>query len=118
MKLNNILILLLLVPTFSTAKDYICPTLPAGNYVSVVDTLNDWYIYATEKNSDLTMITFQVNKVTHWNKLTIEPLQNPDGSYSNLLTCSSNEKNFYAHIMLTVSESNCYFKDKNTFDCH
>ncbi|MGY3804186.1 hypothetical protein ACWNT8_09015 [Pigmentibacter ruber] len=118
MKLNNILILLTLIPTFSTAKEYICPALPAGNYVSVVDTLNDWYIYATEKNNNTTKMDFKVNNITHWNKLSIEPLQDLNGTYINLITCSSTEENFYAHIMLTVPESNCYFKDKNTFNCY
>ena len=63
-------------------------------------------------------MNFKINKINYWNKQSIEPLQNHDGSYSNLITCSSNESNFDAHVMLTVPESYCSFKDNNSFNCY
>ncbi|WGL59475.1 hypothetical protein QEJ31_13170 [Pigmentibacter sp. JX0631] len=120
MKSKYLLTLFSLFPLIATAttKEYKCPALPAGNYVSIMDTMNEWFIYATEKTSDLTVMNFKVNKIVHWNKKSIEPLQNEDGTYSNLLTCSSNEGSFYAHVMLTVPENHCKFKDNNAFNCY
>ncbi len=102
----------------SFAKEYSCPKIPAGEYVSFIDTHNDWYIYAMQIDTNQTIMEFKVNSNVVWDELSIEPLLNADGSKSNLISCASNAGNHLVSIMVTVPESFCSLKNNAVFNCN
>lgn len=100
------------------AREYTCPKMGAGEYISIIDTIDKWYLYSTSKNTNETIMIFTIKNDIFWQGRSIEPLINKDETTSNLISCSADLGTHFVNIMLTVPESTCHFADNNIFSCH
>lgn len=115
-KILTFLIALKMV-SFANAIQYTCPKVTAGNYVSIIDSVNQWHLYATDINTNQTIMLFSVKNNLIWQGRSIEPLSNKDGSFSNLISCATNVGNYFVNVMLTVPETTCEFSSNHNFTC-
>ncbi|WP_397600735.1 hypothetical protein [Silvanigrella sp.] len=103
-----------ILPSFSYAIDYKCPNIKNGDYSSMFNVVDNWYIYAIKLNGK-TIYNFEITRQPLWDDFTIETTEDET---SSLLFCSAMYPHGFVNSLRSVDSSNCRIdKINKSFHC-
>jgi hypothetical protein len=106
--------LISILPIFSYAIEYKCPVIKKGDYSSMFNSVDNWYIYAI-KPSGKPIYNFEITKQPLWDDFNIETTED---NKSSLLFCSAMYPHGFVNTLRSVNNSNCRIDSINkSFHC-